>query len=389
MTRYLSAQDAADALGISLATLYSYVSRGLIRSVTADNSKRTRRYSAEDVEALQQRQTARHEPDRRAEGALHWGVPLTESALTLIDNGRVYYRGRDALALAQSATVEQVAGLLWLNDMTAGPALFEAIPHPTLALPDLAGLGVIARLQATLAHASAADWQSHDLRPEAVAACGARLLAAMTTQLTGAWRGGVVESLAAALAPDAAPLLRTALILCADHEFNVSSFTARCVASAHATPYAVVIAGLSALSGHRHGGYTARVAAFLREVSEPARAVVAVRERLQRGEELPGFGHRLYPNGDPRARLLLAVTRAAYPDAPMVQLAQAVIEAVGEHPTIDMGLVMLSGALGLAAETALALFALGRTLGWIGHAIEGYADDLIRPRARYVGEAIE
>lgn len=385
MTRYLSAQEAADALGISLATLYSYVSRGLIRSVTDNSSKRTRRYSAEDVEALQQRQTARHEPERRAEGALHWGVPLTESALTLIDNGRLYYRGQDALALAQSSTIEEVAGLLWLNDPAGGPALLAAVPQPNFALPDLSALGVIAQLQTALAFASASDWQSHDLRPQAVATCGARLLATMTAVLAGRWRGGLVASMADPLPTTAAPLLHAALILCADHEFNVSSFTARCVASAHATPYAVVLAGLSALSGHRHGGYTARVAAFLREVGEPAHVHAVVRERLQRGEAIPGFGHRLYPDGDPRARLLLTLTTAAYPNAPVVALVKSVIETVGEHPTIDMALVTLAEALGLGREGALMLFALGRTVGWIGHAIEGYADDLIRPRARYVG----
>lgn len=226
MTTYLSAQEAAAALGISLATLYAYVSRGLIRSVNANDSKRTRRYHAEDVERLRQRKAARHEPERRAEGALHWGVPLTESALTLIENGRLYYRGQDVLTLAQTATVEAVAGLMWLNDAAAGLALFEAVPHPTLDLPDLSSLGVIGQLQSALAYAGAADWQSHDLRPTAVAACGARLLASMTAALSGTWQGGVVKSLAAPLPTAATPLLQAALILCADHEFNVSSFTA-------------------------------------------------------------------------------------------------------------------------------------------------------------------
>lgn len=161
-----------------------------------------------------------------------------------------------------------------------------------------------------------------------------------------------------------------------------------CVASAQATPYAVVIAGLSALSGHRHGGYTARVAALLGEVGDPAHARAVIRERLQRGEEIPGFGHRLYPDGDPRAKRLLDLTTATYPDAPMVALVQAVLEAVGEHPTIDLALVTLAGTLNLGREGALMLFALGRTIGWIGHAIEGYTADLIRPRARYVGAAI-
>jgi len=189
----------------------------------------------------------------------------------------------------------------------------------------------------------------------------------------------------------AAALLNRALILCADHELNVSSFTARCVASAGATPYAVVVAGLAALGGVRHGGNTARVEAFLAEVdaADDARRVIA--SRLRRGELVPGFGHQLYPEGDPRGESLLAAVTAAYPDSEASKLAGEAAEAASglmdERPNVDFALVVLARVLGLPMGGALALFALGRTVGWIGHAIEQYETNrIIRPRARYIGE---
>jgi citrate synthase len=185
-------------------------------------------------------------------------------------------------------------------------------------------------------------------------------------------------------------LLDAALILCADHELNVSAFTARCVASAGANPYEVVTAALAALRGRRHGGHTLHVAALLDEVAKPADAGRVLAERLRRDGALPGFGHALYPDGDPRGRALLALTAAACRRSRAVALAQAVAaeaeQLLGERPTLDFGLVVLSRALGLPRGAPLALFALGRTAGWIGHALEQYQlGQMIRPRARYVG----
>jgi citrate synthase len=187
------------------------------------------------------------------------------------------------------------------------------------------------------------------------------------------------------------PLIRAALILCADHELNVSSFSARCVASAGSTPYSAVMAGLAALQGTRHGGHSERVEAFLREAGSPEGARRVIAGRLKRGERIPGFGHRLYPDGDPRARALLEWTAQVYPDSPAVALANAVVqstyELIGRHPALDFGLAALSQALRLPDGGAVALFAMGRTIGWIGHAVEQYAiDRMIRPRARYIGE---
>jgi citrate synthase len=243
--------------------------------------------------------------------------------------------------------------------------------------------------------ATGEDPGAFDLRPSAVLRSGVRILRLMAC---GAVRYALEKApLAQALQqhwvpnqPEAVQLFDAAMVLCADHELNVSAFTVRCVASAGSTPYAAVIAGLSALQGMRHGGYTERVEALLREVERPERAPQILAERLRRGEAIPGFGHRLYPQGDPRARLFLDLMEAAHPHHPDVALAKAVIDAAGDlvdqHPTIDFGLATLARLLDLPNGAALALFALGRAAGWIGHAIEQYAgSELIRPRARYTG----
>jgi citrate synthase len=151
-----------------------------------------------------------------------------------------------------------------------------------------------------------------------------------------------------------------------------------------------VSAGLAALQGGKHGGATARVEALFQETGSAGNARAVITGRIRRGEMIPGFGHPLYPQGDPRGRLLLEWTTRTYPNAPAVALANALAEAAGpaldDYPNLDFGLATLCSALELPAGSALTLFALGRTIGWIGHAIEEYQSNrLIRPRARYVG----
>jgi citrate synthase len=155
----------------------------------------------------------------------------------------------------------------------------------------------------------------------------------------------------------------------------------------------VVTAGLAALQGAKHGGQTELVEAFLREVEASGDPRGAIAGRLKRGEGVPGFGHSLYPGGDPRGASLLQMMAGAYPGSPVVALSDSItreaLNLVDEHPTLDFGLVILARTLGLPPGAALALFAIGRTVGWVGHAIEQYeGGSLIRPRARYVGEPI-
>lgn len=399
--RYLSAQEAAETLGVSPTTLYAYVSRGMVRSEAMAEGSRSRRYHQDDIQRLKERKELRRNPAKAVEQALHWGEPVLDSAITLIDNGRLYYRGCDAIKLAETRTVEEVASLIWLGDLTAGtPSLFDAassrVSFRCLATRRrVADLPPVEMFQAILPVAAAEDIAAYDVRPLAVAQTGARILGLLALMAASRDEKGadIAKTLQDGWVPEdplAVRLLRAALILCADHELNVSTFTARCVASAGSTPYAVVMAGLSALQGVKHGGSVEQVEAFLREVGAPSQAPAAIAHRLKRGELLPGFGHQLYPDGDPRGKALLTLTSEAYPDSPAVALSDAIVthayRAIGQYPTIDFGLAVLANALQQPPGAALALFALGRTIGWIGHAIEQYqTDQLIRPRARYTG----
>ena len=393
--RHMTAKEATTRLGVSVQTLYAYVSRGLIRSEVVPGNTRKHHYLSEDVIRLVERKAQRSDPVKATQEAVHWGAPLLESALTLITDDQWYYRGRDACALAQTCNFEQVAALLWTESIDNAGALFDG-PNgasPNVSAGEIAeGKGPIAAMTIALALASEHDLAAYDLAPRNVAQTGARILHLLTRVMTGVTEqeATIAHTMAKAWKLAPARLLDAALILCADHELNASSFTARVVASAEANPYSVVSGGLAALQGARHGGNTRRVAAFLREIEQAGEVQGVLRERLQRGDDIPGFGHRLYVEGDPRAALLLRLLEQTglHPDilAHAMMVSREVQRATGKAPTIDYALVTLERVLQLPPDGALALFALGRTVGWFAHAIEQYSTgELIRPRARYIG----
>ena len=390
---WISAADASRLLRVSRATLYAYVSRGYVRSQALPGSSRERRYSGDDVERLRRRTEERRDPDKAAARALQWGLPILESSITLIDGHRLYYRGYDAVVLARSRSLEDVASLIWSGRFDG--AFSSAPPHRESATgPPDDDSPFVARAQSMLAAASARDPLAFDLRATGVALTGWRILNLLTRTATrsDAVVGTIDQTLAAAWSVSArgVDLLRSALILCADHELNVSSFTARCVASAGSNPYAVVMAGLAALEGTRHGGVSARVESMLESLRRARHLPAAFGERLRRGETIDGFGHPLYRNGDPRADALLDLLRDRYARSAelafVLDVAGAAVSVTRERPSIDFALAALARVLRLPSGSPLTLFAIGRTIGWIGHAIEQYATgQLIRPRAKYVG----
>ena len=392
---YLTAKEAAAELGIGLPTLYAYVSRGLIRS-EARAGHRSRLYRAEDVNALARRKGPADSAERAGDRILHWGLPVLDSAITLISDTALHYRGRDVARLAAGSSLEAVATLIWqCGDRDPFAAVPPMAPPEVADLrASLADLRPIDRCQALLPVLAAGDREAFNRTPDGVARTGVRILRWMAALTVGTAPGSkaIHDVLARgwAVPPAGVSLLRAALVLCADHELNVSTFTVRCVASAGATPYGGVQAGLAALAGPRHGGMTERAEALLDRLcgaDDPERTVT---DLLRFGEEPAGFGHPLYPRGDPRGRCLLAMMRQALPDDAVLDGALAAADAVavqsGRPPTLDFALALLARLFALPAGAALALFAIGRTVGWIGHMLEQYEGDrLIRPRARYTG----
>ena len=390
-TAWVGTDEAIALLGVSRATLYAYVSRGRVRSEAVPGGNRRSRYSRDDLERLVARSRERANPAKAAEQALHWGLPILESKITLIADERIYYRGRDASELARSCSLADAAALLWTGATDGGGTLLPPLKVAArLRVADTEGPFVPAA-QAALAVAAAADPLAFDLRTRAVVQTGWRIVWLLARVAAGAKAAGetVDATLGAAWGvPRSVDLLRAALILSADHELNVSTFTARCVASAGGSPYGVVVAGLAALEGTRHGGTTARIEASWDALRRSRDLRGALADKLRRGEAIEGFGHRLYALGDPRAAVLLDLLPSSKTAAFARDFATAARDVLGEAPTVDFALVAVARTLGLPNGAALALFAIGRTIGWIAHALEQYEEAaIIRPRAKYVGEA--
>ncbi|MBF9195413.1 citrate synthase [Microvirga terrestris] len=356
-----SAEVASSRLGISRASLYAYVSRGLIRSYASPHDPRQRLYALDDVEALMERKARFRRPTVAAATALDWGLPVLETSITQIRDGRLFYRGQDAIAITRTATLEDVARLL--IGALDGNAFHHPSPIPgALTEPAFGPHDFVAQAIRLLSAPSVRETRGAEvaaiLRMTAAAATGADPgIQPIHRHLASAWKAP----------PQAADAIRRALVLCADHELSSSAFAVRVTASTGASLRNAVIAGLAALSGPYHGGMTERVRAFL---NSPGTA------------PHPAFRHRLYPEGDPRARALLENVPLLASDATTLRVLAGVS---GGSPSIDVALVVTERAYGLPTGAAFTLFAIGRTAGWLAHAIEQRSQaTLIRPRARYV-----
>jgi citrate synthase len=377
MTSWLGANEAMERLGVRPQTLYAYVSRGRIEARADAADPRKSLYSAEDIERLRQRKARGRKAAHVAEDAIAWGEPVLASAITTVRDGRLYYRGRDATELARTESLESVARLLRGGH---GAALKQ---RPPITLPD----APTARARAFLALAAraASDGPARGRASLALAAEAAGLLDHFADAVAGeAGEGPIHARLARAWGADAAgaEAIRMTLVLLADHELNASTFAARVTASTGAALAASALAGLSALSGPLHGGMAARVETFIAEAGRIG-AEAAVSARLAQGLRLPGFGHPLYPGGDPRARALIE----AFSPPPIFEAVRLAGETLtGEAPNVDFALTALVMALGLPGDAAFLLFAIGRCAGWLAHALEQLqTGGLIRPRARYSG----
>jgi citrate synthase len=402
---FVSAREAAGELGVKVRTLYSYASRGLVQSVPTPEG-RAHLYATADLARLKARHDARAGHGAVAAGALRWGEPVLESAITEIRADDPAYRGVALSSLLRrGASFEAVAELLWTGALPSEPVSWprrRAAHLPSSLVPH--GTPPAAALRAVVPALALADATRFDAPPAREHARARTMIRALGAALSlgldrrrfraafgeSTIAGVVATALGAPRRVAARRAIDRALIVCADHELNVSAFAARVVASAGADLYACVAAALDAFSGPRHGGASARVAALLSEVGSPRRARSVIAARARRGDALPGFGHPLYPNGDPRVPPLLAEARELDKRRRRTATLFAVIDAMRaadrEPPNLDVALLALCLALEVPPGSAAVIFAVGRSAGWIAHALEqreaGY---LLRPRARYVG----
>lgn len=428
--RLLTAKQAAERLGVRLETLYAYASRGKLTSLSAGAGAKQRLYPEAEVLRLLRSSQARAGHAAAAVSALDWGQPVLSSSITEIVEAGPRYRGVLAQDLiARGVSFEAACELLWTGAEPSAALCWEAADAQAPATDSRAAARASAQalkrereqrrlFEQRLSTAEqrspidvlqllvpwlALDQRSvHALLPAAELARGRLLLQHMAT-LVGAGtqrtstprraEPGIAASLAASFGRRSRPrvlrLVNAALVASLDHELNASAFAARVAASAGASLHACVAVGLGTLSGPRHGRSCDRVEALLDEVGHPDNAEQIIAARTERGEAIAGFGHPLYPHGDPRGAALLAL---APPSAKQRKLRtlHAVVDAMKRSgrpaPTLDVGLVAIACALGLPVSAAAGLFAIGRTGGWIAHVLEQRErPEILRPRAKFTG----
>ncbi|BCJ46483.1 citrate synthase [Actinoplanes ianthinogenes] len=382
----MTTEQVAYRLGVKPSTVYAYVSRGILtsRRNAAGKGSLFAKSDVDDLIASRKRAT-----------------PNIQTGITLIRNGELFYRGHDVTALARTEPYEAVANLLWDGDLRferfainrdlslLAHRIGKLLP-PTARLAD--------RLRVTVAAIATADPLRFDTSPTAVANTARTLIATMVDALPS--RAGLrplqPDSLAESLwyhltehplTDDGRRTLNGALVLLADHDIAASTLAARVAASTRADPYAVISAGLAALDGPLHGAASEQVHPLLAEALTGTDPIGIISERLRTSGGLPGFGHPLYPSGDPRAAALFDLLGDHPVSDAATRLAAAVRTRSGIVPNIDLALATLTLRYDMPPDAGEAIFAVARTAGWLAHALEEYANRpaRFRPTGQYSG----
>jgi citrate synthase len=367
---WITRETALELMGVRAQTLYAYVSRGRIAVQPDADDPRRSLYRRADIDALITRRKRGRRPAAIAASTISWGEPMIPTAIATVEHERLIYRGMDAVILAETASFESVAALLW---EAAGPISFASTQAATQS--PFAALATLAQSATPMIGRTPERW--HDDATKVIAALATALGigpgdAPLHLRLARNWR----------LGKSAAERLRRLLVVMADHELNASTFAVRVAASTGASMAASLLAGLCALSGPRHGMASSAMLA-LAEEADKSGAQAAISAWLARHHHLPGFGHPLYPDGDPRAAAIMA---GLDPDPVMLALATTAHDVAGALPNCDFAIASLVRSCALPADAGFRLFALSRSVGWAAHAMEQAATgQIIRPRARYVG----
>ena len=411
--RLLSTRQVADRLGVKPETVYAYVSRGLLHS-HREPGGRGSWFDAREVEelSLHTRQASAADGGKPAQ-------PFIATELTLLSDGGLYYRGRDVARLAETEPFESVAGLLWTGRLepvtfTAAPQASDLVRKVANAMPGAARLPDLLHVIPSIAAAS--DPLRFDLHPESVRAAAAGLLAVMVEALPSRTAHAVDIDIDIDIDieanvdegpdPSSSPIARrlwpkltaqpatdhgiralnAALVVLADHDLAVSTLAGRVAASARAHPYAVVSAALGAFDGPLHGAAGSHAYRLVTDALRSGDPVAAYADRLRTQGRVEGFGHAAYPDGDPRARILLALLDAAGDEFPAhVRATADGLRAAASRrgpglPNVDFALPLLAHAYDMVPDAGEVIFIIARTVGWIAHALEEYEEPAMRFR---------
>lgn len=369
MEIWINRDDALDILGVKPQSLYAYVSRGLVEMLPDPADSRRSLYRRSDIVNLVGRRSRGRKRAQIATGAVHWGEPAILTSISTVERERLIYRGVDAVELSDRASLEDAAALLWKLEW---PVIFEgdradATESPFVTLSRLAdeALPMFGRGR------------------NGIFADAGLAISRLVAAFGGASGAGPVHDRLAqgwAVGKRATDLIRRVLVLLADHELNPSAFAVRVAASTGASIPAALLAGLATLSGPRHGLASRQVLSLIGQ-AEAEGAANVIERLLAEGRKIPGFGHPLYPNGDPRAAAILGKLA---PDAGVERFLDAGRRILGEEPDVDLALAALVRSEALPDDAGYRLFAIARAIGWAAHAVEQLESGLlIRPRGRY------
>jgi citrate synthase len=350
------------------------------------------------------------------------GIVATTSAISSIIRSTLTYRGIDINELAESSTFEEVAYLLWYGELPTREQLdsftselSENRELSSQVLEQIRGFPRTANTMSSLETAISAlsfyDPQAGEMSKEANHAKAVRLLAKFPTVVAAIQRlregkepispdpsRNTASNFLYMLGDEGPSELRShimdvALILHADHELNASTFAARVAASTLSDMHSAVVAAICTLKGPLHGGANEAVMRTLERVGSVENVAPYVRRALERKERIMGFGHRVYKEGDPRARWLKKMSAQLADecgDPSWYQISARMEDEVkadkGLLPNVDFYSASVYTYMGIPRDLFTPIFAVSRVAGWIAHILEQYADNrLIRPRAEYIG----
>lgn len=352
------------------------------------------------------------------------GIVATTSSISSIIDGVLTYRGINIDELAEKASFEEVAYLLWFGKLPNATELAqlqqqlgEAAAVPGAVIDQLKLFPKDANSMAVLRSAVSAlalyDAEANDMSKEANIRKAIRLQAQIPTVIAAYARiregqepiapkadVSVAENFLYMLTgqtPEriAVEALDKALVLHADHELNASTFAARVTVATLSDIYSGVTSAIGALKGPLHGGANEAVMAMLEEVGTMENVEGYVARKLENKEKLMGFGHRVYKNGDPRAKHLQVMSKELgkitgnlnwYEMS--VKIEEIVTGQKGLKPNVDFYSASVYTSLGIPRDLFTPIFAISRASGWTAHILEQYDNNrLIRPRAEYTGPA--
>jgi citrate synthase len=350
------------------------------------------------------------------------GIVATTSSISSIIDGVLTYRGIDIDELAEHATFEEVIYLLWFGklpneselaqlkrDLSSNAAIPAAVIEQLKLYPK--DTNSMAALRTAVSALALYDSEANDMSAAANVSKAVKLQAQLPTIVAAFARirdgkepvaplenASISENFLYMLTgekpdPVAIEALDKALVLHADHELNASTFAARVTVATLSDIYSGVTSAIGALKGPLHGGANEAVMAMLEDVGSVENVEAYVNRKLENKEKLMGFGHRVYKNGDPRAKHL---QKMSYELGKLtgnldwynmsIKIEDMVTGQKGLKPNVDFYSASVYTTLGIPRDLFTPIFAISRTSGWTAHILEQYENNrLIRPRAEYTG----